>query len=577
MLSDLDYGIIIFFFASLVIVALYFSKRASGSVKDYFLGGNKIPWYILGVSGVAAYIDMSGTLLQTSFYYMFGMKGFLFTFRGAIALIISFYMVYVAKWLNRSKVMTNAEWMTFRFGRGKQGDLSQLLSAIAAIVMVFAFMSYFFIGAGKFISGYVPLSENMCAILFFAIVLLFILAAGFYGVVFTDLFQSLLIFIIIIFLTIKAMQIGTPEYYEKFASQEWMSMKPTWKLDVPAGYETMKNFGLLLIFWIFSQTVMGFGQPHDAWSAQKFYAAKNEKESSMVAWQWVVMYSIRFAFMMAIGILAISLVDQITDPEKALNAVIKTYIPGGLKGVLIAGMIAAGVSSLASIVNSSTAYFVQDIYQKYLNPRAGKKHLVYISYLSTGLIMVVGIVIGYFIPNITSIWGWILMGLFTGMLPPNIIKWYWWRFNGLGYAFGMLFGIIGALLFQAFFGFAEEYFAFLFVLPISAVGSVIGTFIGKPTENETLVKFYKQVRPYGLWNPIRKQVDPQLVKKVKKEGTRDMLLIAPALIWQVSIYYMMTVMVAKRWLEFFVSLAIVALTSFILYKYWYKNLKSKSA
>ena len=129
MLTGIDYGIIIFYFLLVAFVGLYVSKKASGSIDEYFLGGRRIPWFLLGISGLATYIDMAGSMVDSSFFYMLGVKGYLVTWRGSLCLPLSFLMIFMAKWLNRSKVMTNAEWMEFRFGRDGQGNIARLLSA----------------------------------------------------------------------------------------------------------------------------------------------------------------------------------------------------------------------------------------------------------------------------------------------------------------------------------------------------------------------------------------------------------------------------------------------------------------
>ena len=138
MLGTLDFGIILLYFLIVLGIGVYFTKRAGSGVGEYFLAGRTIPWFILGVSGVATFIDMSGTMLQTSFFFMLGVKGYWVAWRGAVALFLAFLMIFMGKWLNRSGVMTNAEWVEFRFGAGGQGKTARMLSAIATIVFAVA-------------------------------------------------------------------------------------------------------------------------------------------------------------------------------------------------------------------------------------------------------------------------------------------------------------------------------------------------------------------------------------------------------------------------------------------------------
>jgi len=382
------------------------------------------------------------------------------------------------------------------------------------------------------------------------------------------------------------MMIGTPDYFEKFTSPEWRQIALTsWKIDMPAGYEHMKFLGLLILFWFISNVFQGIAMPFDAWTSQKFYAAKNERESSLIAGFWIVLFSFRFLLLMGLGILAVGITDKIAEPEMALPAVIQYLIPVGIKGLLIAGLIAAAMSTLDGFVNSSAAYFVRDIYQQYLDPKASNKRLVKISYLTSAVIMVTGVIVGWNLKTIDSIWGWICMGLFTGTFAPNILKWFWWRFNGAGFAGGMLSGIIAAIVHGRLFEIVNNHFfngsfeaepafmTFSIVIVISTIGTIIGVFLGKPTDMEVLVSFYKNIRPFGFWGPVRKFCEPELVADIHKENKRDLLLLGPTCIWQLTLFWMMTSFVVKKWSAFLISLAVVAVLSWILYKYWYKNLK----
>ena len=133
---------------------------------------------------------------------------------------------FLAKWLNRSGVTINAEWTECRFGSDTQGRTARLLSAISTLVMAVASTAFFFIEAGKFLALYIPISPQVSALLFFGIVMIYTVKSGFYGVVFTDLFQSLLICAIIGFITVKAFMIRTKEYLAQFATLGWREMTP---------------------------------------------------------------------------------------------------------------------------------------------------------------------------------------------------------------------------------------------------------------------------------------------------------------------------------------------------------------
>lgn len=578
MLSGLDIGILIGYLVIVMGIGLYAQRRASGSIEDYFLGGRSIPWFILGLSGMAAFLDMSGTMLQTSFFYLLGVKGYWVAYRGAVALMLAFYMVFMSKWLVRSRTMTIAELIAFRFGHDGPGKLARLLSAASALIISVTMISYFFIGAGKFFHQYFPaLSPNAIGIGIFAVVMVYTVSSGFYGVVFTDIFQGLLMVTVAIFVTVKAMTAGTPEYFAQYAPSDWRTLFPTtWSVDMPGGYASLEMLGLLILFWLISNVLQGFASPLDALSAQRFFAAKDEREGSLTAMQWIVLMSLRFLLMVSVAVLALRIAGEIAEPEMALPAVIEHFLPSGLKGIFIAALLAAFMSTVEALVNSSAAYFVRDVYQPFINPGASDRRLVRVSYLTTAALFVLGGAIGLFGDSLNAVWSWLIMGFLTGILAPSILKWVWWRFNATGYAGGMIAGIAGAALQGVVFTSPPEYVVFLFVIVCSTAGTFAGVFLGRPTERSVLQHFYERIRPFGAWGPMRQACPAAFVERADRENRRDLWLLIPACVAQLTIFWLMVAIVVKRWDSVWISLAILAACVVVLYRYWYRNLRHTS-
>ena len=461
MLSRLDIFIVIGYFIMMALVGVIASKKASKSLDAYYLGGRNIPWYVLGVSGMATFIDISGTAFLVAYFYILGLKGYWVCYQGAVALVLAFLMIFTGKWINRSGVMTNAEWMIFRFGNARQGQLARILSAVSVLIVAVFFISYFYVGLSKVLPDYLPLfsgpnAGQYTALAIFGLIMVYTALSGFYGVVYTDMLQAIVILGVIIFIASKAVMIATPEYFAaNGAGPEtgWLELVPSnwtemssWQFQMPEGYKSMESLGPLLVVWLIANIMQGFATPFDAWTSQRFYAAKSERESSLVAFQWIVLFSLRFPLMLGFAVLALQIGGQISDPEMAITRVVQVLIPAGLKGVVVAALLAAAMSTADSIINSSAAYLVNDIYRPFLNPGASASRLAGASYLTTIVIICTGVVIGLGTETITEVWGWIVMGLFTGMLIPNILKWFWWRFNGVGYAGGMVAGIVSAVL-----------------------------------------------------------------------------------------------------------------------------------
>ncbi len=182
-MSTVDLIIVIIYLLAIVIIGLLMQKKASQGIDSYFLGNRKLPWWVLGASGMASNTDIAGTMINTAFIYALGTKGFFIEIRGGVTLIMAFLMVFMGKWNRRSQVMTQAEWMHFRFGTGKEGDFARIISAIAAIVMTVAMVTYFVIGAGKFVGEFLGIEPIYASLLMVVLAMIYTVASGLYGVV----------------------------------------------------------------------------------------------------------------------------------------------------------------------------------------------------------------------------------------------------------------------------------------------------------------------------------------------------------------------------------------------------------
>jgi len=211
-LALIDMIIILGYVITVLLLGVIMSRVASQGIDDYFLGGRKIPWWVLGASGTASNLDMTGTMMILSFVYVLGFKGFWVAMRGGGAAIpLAFLMVFLGKWKRRSKVMTYAEWMVFRFGDGEQGRAARILSAVANLVLTCGFVVYFAVGTGRFLEMFLPWDKNVCSIVMVAVALTYTLMSGLYGVVFTDVVQEILITFTAIYISAKAFLARIPE------------------------------------------------------------------------------------------------------------------------------------------------------------------------------------------------------------------------------------------------------------------------------------------------------------------------------------------------------------------------------
>lgn len=593
-MATIDIIIIVVYLSAIVVVGLVMQKKASAGIDSYFLGNRNLPWWALGASGMASNTDIAGTMINTAFIYALGTKGFFIEIRGGVTLIMAFLMVFMGKWNRRSQVMTQAEWMHFRFGTKKEGDVARIISAIAAIIMTVAMVTYFVIGAGKFVGDFLGIEPLYASILMIILAMTYTLASGLYGVVWTDVFQGIFIFGVIIYISVLAMTtvdlpdeflVSVPMMDGSFTAikttlAEWSRMTPPQEMNMPEGstFSIYNLFGIAIMFYLFKVTLEG-ASGAGGYMLQRYFAAKSDREAGLLSLFWTVLLAFRWPLIASFAMLGIyhgiETGTVIADPELVLPTVIKNYIPVGVKGLLIAGLMAAAMSTFDSTVNAGAAYWVKDLYQTYLRPNASEKDLILQSRLASLVIVLLALLFSLTITNINEIWGWITMGIGAGMFIPQVIRWYWWRFNGYGFAIGTAVGMAAAVLTKAFGGPIAEYNSFLIASGSSLVGCILGTYLTPPTESAVLSNFYKVTRPFGFWGSVRTEIPTDVLNQINEENRRDIIAIFFAVPWQVVLFLTGMMIVMKQWSNVFNLFGLLVVLSAGLYWFWYRHLSKE--
>ncbi len=595
-----DYGIVIVYLLGMIIIGLYFQRRASSNIDSYFLGKRTIPWWALGASGMASNLDISGTMINTAFVFALGASGFFIEIRGGVTLIMAFLMIFQGKWNRRALVMTLAEWMHFRFGRGKQGDVARLIAAISIIIVTVAMITYFAIGSGKFVGEFLGIpafwglsSQFWAATLMIALAMIYTVASGLYGVIWTDVFQGVLIFGTILYICgLAFFSFNLPDLFQvsvplreggfmalNTTKDAWSSIIPSWTLNMPeqSAYSIYNLFGIAILFYLLKVTIEGSGGTSQ-YMIQRFFASRSDRESGLLSLFWTFLLAFRWPFIAAIAIMGVVFGSQqgvIQDPETVLPVVINQLVPVGVKGFLIAGLMAAAMSTFDSTVNAGAAYWVKDIYQTYINPNASEKLLMRHSRWASVAIVLLGLGFMLLIKNINEIWGWITSSLGAGLLIPTMLRWYWWRMNGYGFAWGTLAGMAAAVLQRLFLPAIPEYFAFAIATSASLLGVLLGTLLSEPTDEATLLEFYKRTRPFGFWKPVREKLEASKLEEINKENRRDIWSTLMAVPWQVVLFLTGMTIILKRWDEFAWLSLILAALSAGLYFNWFRHLSSE--
>ena len=292
-------------------------------------------------------------------------------------------------------------------------------------------------------------------------------------------------------------------------------------------------------------------------------------------------------YLMIAGITVLALAFCMTDLramakpdfELLLPIVLRDYVPTGVVGLLLAGLLAALMSNFAATLNAAPAYIVNDIYKRFFNPNMTPKSQVNWSRLASIGVLIVGVLFGAFMTSITEVMMWIVGGLYGGYVMANVLKWYWWRFNGYGYFWGMMAGLLSAMFVPPLatllhLHVTNTLYLFPIILGCSIAGCLLGTLLTKPEDDAVLQKFYQTVNPWGAWGPVR--------EKVKKENpafrpnpdfTKDMTNVAVGIVWQLCLTALPIYLVLREW-SWVCGIAItLAVTSVFLKFNWYDKLE----
>ncbi len=332
---------------------------------------------------------------------------------------------------------------------------------------------------------------------------------------------------------------------------------------------------------------------------QRILSTRNAKEAAyMSGFTNLVLFIPRY--LLIAGIVLLSLVYVApemlqsgtvsgNDLEVILPKVINNNVPVGIKGLLLAGLLAAFMSTFSAFVNSGPAYIVNDIYKKYFKPTASPKHYVKASHIASFAVVILGVIMGFFAESINSITLWITSALYGGYVAANFLKWIWWRFNGWGYFWGMTSGLViatlqflldhnkaslevGTLLYQL--AQIPAIYLFPIIFFVSLLGSFLGTYFTAPTEMKVLKSFYKNVHPWGWWNPVYQELkkDDATVTKNNEFGL-DMLNCGIGIVWQSSMILLPIYFMVRDNFKMLIALLVFVLTSLILKYTWYDRVK----
>ncbi|MCY1722797.1 Na+:solute symporter [Prolixibacteraceae bacterium Z1-6] len=604
-LTVIDIVIIFAYLISTVVIGLVLKKAAQKSKSNYLLGGNKLPWYMLGLSNASGMFDISGTMWLVTLLFVYGLKSIWIPWLWPVFNQV-FLMVFLSIWLRRSKVTTGAEWINTRFGRSRDSNLSHGVVVVFALIMCLGYLAYGFIGLGKFVMIFIPWDiiaphlpfsipleyvPHIYGIVFTLFAVFYAVLGGMTSIVWADVLQYIIMTISAILIGVLAMKALAVETLN--VPDDWASPFFGWNLDeldwkgvinevndkiASDGYSLFTIFFMMMVF---KGVLVSLAGPAPTYDMQKILSTKSPKDAAkMSGFVSVVLMPIRYFMIAGFAVLALLYYDELhllvggkIDFEQILPSAIAEFVPVGFMGLLLAGLLAAFNSTFAGTLNAAQAYIVNDIYLRYVKPEATNKQLKNMNYITGIVVVIVSIIFGLFAQDVNSVLQWIVSALYGSYVVSNVLKWYWWRFNGYGYFWGMVFGLIPALIFPYVFSETLDLYYFPWLLIISLVGALLGTFLTKPTDEKTLKEFYKTVRPWGFWDPIKRKVMQENHEFVaNKNFKRDMLNVVLGTIGQTALVALPIYVVLQEAIPIGITIGITAVCAFIMKKTWWDTL-----
>jgi len=606
-LTLLDISIVISYLTTMVIIGWVLRKKARQNKESYLMGGKKLPWYLLGLSDASDMFDISGTMWMVALCFVYGVKSLWVPWLWPVFNQV-FNMMYLAKWLRRSNANTGAEWLATRFGlKGKGVRGSHNIVVAFAIIGCLGFLAYGFIGLGKFIEIFVPWNlvqpyipfdispqyvAHFYGIVFTLFAMFYSILGGMHSIVLGDLIKYGIMTVGCIAIGVIAMihlnghSLNVPAnwanpFFGWHLNMNWTGIiEDANKKISEDGYSL---FGIFFMMMLFKGVFAAGAGPAPNYDMQKMLSTKSPKEASkMTGFVSIVLLPVRYFMIIGLTVLGLLYYNQLNlsngtggiDFERVLPATINNFLPVGILGLVLTGLLGAFMGTFSGTLNAAQAYIVNDIYLKYVNPHASNKKIIGMNYLTGVVVVAIGITLGFFAKDVNSILQWIVSGLYGGYIAANVLKWYWWRFNANGFFYGMLAGIAGALVFSRFFSGVEFLYYFPVLFALSIAGCLIGTYTAPPTEMELLKKFYSTVRPWGFWKPVHELVvidNPLFV--ANKRFKLDMINVALGIIAQCCLTILPMYIVL--WMKLPLLLTVLILTAIILIlkKTWWNKLE----
>jgi len=516
-LSSLDWLIMGGFFVVSLVIGLSVSRRSGTSFRSFFLAGQSMPWWFLGISMVATTFSTDTPNLVTDIVRGNGVDGnwtwWAFLLTGMLTVFL-----YARLW-RRSGVLTDVEFYEIRYS----GPVAAFLRGFRAVylgivfnIIIMASVTLAAIKIGSVMMGWSPLQTVVIAA---TITMVYSALGGLRGVVLTDMIQFAMAMIGSVWATVHVLNL--PEVGGLSAMLSHENVRPA--LNFLPSFAEGSLEDLVPVFLIpialqwWAAYYPGAEPGGGGYLAQRMLSARTEREAASATllfnvlhyairpWPWVLVALaslVVFPDLASIAERFPHVPEQVVRNDLAYPAML-TYLPAGLLGLVVTSLAAAYMSTMSSQVNWGSSIVVNDLYHRFMNPEATEAEQVWVGRVATVILMVVACTLALFLENALQVFNIILqIGAGTGLI--FILRWFWWRINAEAELTAMIVSFAIALLFTFTGGMGLEGWEQLLVgVVVTTMAWVGAAYVFPSTDEDTLQRFYRTIRPGGRgWTHI---------------------------------------------------------------------------
>ena len=511
----IDYLIIITYFLLSIGIALFYSRRAGKNTSEFFLSGRNLPWYLAGLSMVATTFAADTPLAVTELVVKNGIAGNWIWWSYAFGGLLTVF--FFAKLWRRAGIMTEVEFAEIRYSGKPARFLRGFRALYLGMFMNLIIMGWVNKAMISILVGMFNIPESEVFIYVFGAMLLvavYSALSGLWGVVVTDAFQFIMAMtgtIILAIIVVNTPGVGGIQGMQEKLPNFVFDFFPSIS-DAPAvgGIFVMSAAAFLAYVGInwWASWYPGGEPGGGGYVAQRMMSAKDEKHSLFATLFFqIAHYAIRPWPWILVGLSTLILYPDLSADQKKMGYIfaMNDYLPIGLKGLLVAAFFAAYMSTIATQLNWGSSYILNDFYRRFISSGKDEKHYVGVSRITTIILMIVSVFVTLFIERISGAWEFIMeAGAGVGLVL--ILRWFWWRINAWSEISAMItpFIVIPFLKMMNI----EFPISLYYIVPITTIVWLIVTYITKPTEEKTLIEFYRRVHPGGfMWKKISSKLE----------------------------------------------------------------------